>query len=59
MVTNVFPHIYEDLVNEDIEWLKSVIPEDEQTGLYFAHAIQVMAHSVRMYKEYEYGNHLN
>ena len=49
MGTNVFPHIYDKLVDEDIKWLKENTSND---GLYFHHIVTILEKSKADYREF-------
>lgn len=48
MPCNLFPSYYEKLVEEDIEWLKENIPDDNSLEL--NHIINILRFSVREYR---------
>lgn len=54
MASPVFPHIFLEMIEEDIEWLESKIPEEERNFIYYDHIIETMKYCHRLYEEYGY-----
>lgn len=58
MSCNVFPHVYEQLIKEDIDWLMEATKHID-CSLERSHIIDVMNHSAKHYREvgYAYAMH--
>jgi hypothetical protein len=55
MSTNVFPHIYEEMIDQDIKWLDENLKEDaHKGGLEYGHIIAIFRDSAKEYRERGY-----
>lgn len=50
MSCNLFPHAYDKLIQEDIDWLENNAPETIERD----HIILVLKHSAKQYRERGY-----